>query len=75
VKKIILKVEGISCQHCVRAIEDSVGLLRGVEIVTVNLTEKEVTVSFNEQKVSVEQVVKRIEEEGYEVESRQLLEV
>jgi copper chaperone CopZ len=39
-QKIILKVEGMSCQHCVSAIKDGVGLLPGVEEVTVNLQKK-----------------------------------
>ncbi|MCY8277953.1 MULTISPECIES: copper ion binding protein, partial [Bacilli] len=32
-----LQVEGMSCQHCVKAVETSVGELDGVSAVHVNL--------------------------------------
>ncbi len=35
--KDILTVEGMSCGHCVKAVEDSVGKLSGVKEVKVHL--------------------------------------
>lgn len=34
------KVEGMACEHCVKAITNAVGVLAGIENVTVNLNEK-----------------------------------
>ncbi|MBJ3843783.1 heavy-metal-associated domain-containing protein, partial [Salmonella enterica subsp. enterica serovar Kentucky] len=46
-----LKVEGMSCNHCVQAVEGNVGKLGGVESVKVNLNEGKVEVSFDSGKV------------------------
>jgi len=35
--KVTLKVEGMSCGHCVKAIEESVGAITGVSKVKVHL--------------------------------------
>ena len=36
-EKVTLSVEGMSCGHCVKAVEGSVGKLQGVSDVKVNL--------------------------------------
>ncbi|MFP3514555.1 cation transporter, partial [Peribacillus sp. SIMBA_075] len=36
-EQVHLQVSGMSCQHCVKAVEDSVGALSGVEKVYVSL--------------------------------------
>ncbi|MFS0879015.1 copper chaperone CopZ [Metabacillus niabensis] len=61
------KVEGMSCQHCVNAVEGSVGKLQGVQHVKVLLDKGEVEVSFEKDKVSNEEIVETIEEQGYDV--------
>lgn len=66
-QNVILKVEGMSCGHCVKAVESSVGELNGIETVKVNLDEAEVEVSFNEAQVSLEQIKETIEEQGYDI--------
>ena len=38
--KEVLKVEGMSCNHCVNSIETSVGGLTGVSAVKVDLRQK-----------------------------------
>ena len=45
--KEILKVEGMSCDHCVNSIETSVGELTGVSAVQVDLGNNEVSVEFD----------------------------
>ncbi|MEK9198230.1 copper chaperone CopZ [Ureibacillus sp. 179-F W5.1 NHS] len=67
-KNVTLNVQGMSCGHCVKAIEGSVGKLEGVDQVSVNLDEALVDVSFNESQVSLEQIKETIEEQGYDVE-------
>ena len=39
-EKVTLNVEGMSCGHCVKAVESSVGDLNGVSSVKVDLEEK-----------------------------------
>ncbi|OIR61862.1 copper resistance protein CopZ [Bacillus sp. FMQ74] len=62
-----LQVEGMSCQHCVKAVETSVGELDGVSAVHVNLEAGKVEVSFDADKVSVKDIADAIEDQGYDV--------
>lgn len=66
-KDITLKVQGMSCGHCVNAIEGSVGPLAGVEQVKVNLADAQVDVAFDEAQVSLDKIKETIEDQGYEI--------
>ncbi|MFC3882172.1 copper chaperone CopZ [Bacillus songklensis] len=66
-EKVTLNVQGMSCGHCVKAIEGSVGELSGVSKVTVHLAEGQVDVEFDANKVSVEQIKETIDDQGYDV--------
>lgn len=70
--KILLSVNEMSCQHCVRAIEQAVGEIEGTNEVLVDLDKKEVSVTFDETQVNIAQIVDLIEEAGYEVDKKQL---
>lgn len=65
--KETLKVEGMSCNHCVNSIETSVGELNGVSTVNVNLDQGDVTVEFDETKTSLAQIKETIEDQGYDI--------
>ncbi len=67
-QNVTLNVQGMSCGHCVKAIEGSVGELAGVNQVSVKLDEALVDVSFNESQVSVDKIKETIEDQGYDVE-------
>ncbi|GLC90572.1 copper chaperone CopZ [Lysinibacillus piscis] len=66
-QNVTLNVQGMSCGHCVSAVEKGVGALTGVEQVTVNLAEGLVDVAFNDAQVSVEQIKEAIDDQGYDV--------
>lgn len=66
-ENVILNVNGMTCGHCVKAVETSVGALAGVQEVKVDLTEKKVSVAYNEDAVTVEQIKETIDEQGYDV--------
>lgn len=65
--KETLKVQGMSCNHCVNSIEGSVGQLAGVSSVKVDLSNGEVTVEFDNQQTTLDQIKETIEEQGYDV--------
>ncbi|MGM0900596.1 MAG: copper chaperone CopZ [Bacillota bacterium] len=67
-KNTTLNVQGMSCGHCVKAVEGSVGQLEGVNQVNVKLDEALVEVAFNESKVSLDKIKETIEDQGYDVE-------
>jgi copper chaperone len=64
-KQVTLKVEGMSCNHCVMTIEDTLKNM-GAEG-KVNLADKSVSVTFDEQRLALEQIKEAIEEQGYDV--------
>lgn len=66
-EKITLKVEGMSCNHCVNAIEGSVGKLDGVSHTKVNLQEGNVEVEYDSSKVNLDEIKETIDDQGYDV--------
>jgi copper chaperone len=62
-----LDVKGMSCSHCVNAIESALKELNGVESFNVDLNGNQVTLSYDEEVVQIEKVKEAIEEEGYDV--------
>ena len=66
-EKVTLNVQGISCGHCVKAVEGSVGALKGISSVKVDLKAAKVDVEFNDQEVSLNQIKETIEDQGYDV--------
>ncbi len=66
-EKITLNVEGMSCGHCVKAIEGSVGKLTGINLVKVNLDSGTVDVEYNLSEVTIDTIKETIDDQGYEV--------
>jgi copper chaperone len=63
----ILNVEGMTCEHCVKAIKDSVGALDGVIHVSVDITAMTVTVKYNTGTIPLGKIINEIEDQGYDV--------
>ncbi|MFD1032029.1 copper chaperone CopZ [Metaplanococcus flavidus] len=62
-----LQVSGMSCQHCVKAVTDSVMKLDGVEKVDVSLENGSVDVSYSNPSLEAAKVAETIEDQGYDV--------
>jgi len=60
-----LKVEGMTCGHCVMRVEKALEGVDGVKSVTVNLDSKEAQVQFKGDKVDGDVLVKAVEGAGY----------
>ncbi|MCM3634721.1 copper chaperone CopZ [Paenibacillus camelliae] len=67
-KNVTLHVQGMSCGHCVKSVEGSVGQLAGVDQVTVKLDAGQVDVTFDDSQVSLDTIKETIEDQGYGVE-------
>ena len=61
----ILKVKGMSCQHCVMSVTKALSQLEGIKNVQVDLAKGEVRFD-NIKEVASEQIAKAIEDAGYE---------
>lgn len=66
-EKTVLKVDGMSCQHCVEAITKAVGALDGVNEVKVDLSTKTVAVTHDEAKAPLSKIKFEIEDQGYDI--------
>ena len=62
---VTLQVKGMSCGHCVRAVENA--LKEAGASGKVDLAGGKVTVEYEEGKVSLEALKAAIEEQGYDV--------
>jgi copper chaperone len=62
---VTLKVEGMSCGHCVNSVE---GALKEIGASgKVNLGAKSVEIEYDETKLSLEKIKEAIEDQGYDV--------
>lgn len=64
---VVLNVQGMSCGHCVKAVEAALGELQGINEVKVDLENAQVTVAFDTAKVAIETIKEAIEEQGYDI--------
>ncbi|MHA6480480.1 copper ion binding protein [Paenibacillus sp. strain BS8-2] len=62
---VVLKVEGMSCGHCVNSVEKAVSGLGATG--QVSLGDKSVTVQYDDSKVSLDAIKAAIEDQGYDV--------
>lgn len=60
-----LTVEGMSCGHCVSAVEKAVSNLGAAA--KVDLAAKKVSVEYDENKVTLGAIKEAIEDQGYDV--------
>ena len=63
----VINVEGMTCQHCVQTVTETVGKMIGVEKVGVSLEQKEVTIDYDELQTETEAISVQIVEAGFEV--------
>ncbi|WP_028987956.1 cation transporter [Thermicanus aegyptius] len=64
-QKVTLKVEGMSCGHCVNAVENALKQVGAKG--SVDLANGTVTIEYDENKVSLEKLKQAIEDQGYDV--------
>lgn len=67
VKQIMLQVPEVHCDHCKSSLEGAVGAMSGVESVEVSVPDATLDVTFDEERVELDQIKGTIEEQGYAV--------
>ena len=60
-----LKIEGMTCAACVKAVERTVKKLPGINEATVNLSTEKLLVDFNNKEVSIDRIKEAIDKKGY----------
>ncbi|OIK09723.1 copper resistance protein CopZ [Bacillus sp. MUM 116] len=66
-ENITLNVKGMSCGHCVKAVEGSVGELQGVKKVEVHLDKGTVDIEFDKNIVTLSKIKETIDDQGYDI--------
>jgi len=64
-KILDLKIEGMSCGHCVMAVKKELGKLNGVTVESVEVGKARVQI--DETAITPERLAKAVEEAGYRV--------
>jgi len=66
-KTVAISVEGMSCEHCVRAVKGALEAQKGVKEAEVSLEGKSARVVYEDGLVGLEDLKAAILEEGYQV--------
>jgi copper chaperone len=63
--EIILKIEGMSCQHCVMSVKKALGSVSGVSSADVSVGSAKIV--FDESKTGKEDITRAIQKAGYKI--------
>lgn len=66
---VVLTVPDISCEHCARTIREALTPVKGIQRLDVNITAKQVRVTYDETQVATEKMKEILRQEGYPVAS------
>ena len=66
-KNQVIKVKGMTCDHCVQTITKAVEGINGIARVQVDLEKRQVTVGFEENQTDLKAISAKIIEAGFEV--------
>jgi copper chaperone len=66
-EKAMLQVDGMSCEHCVKAVNKAIGTLAGVRDVVVDLKKGTVAFQYDPALTALAVIKAAIDEQGYEV--------
>ena len=58
-------ISGMTCAACVRAVEKAAGELEGVRSAAVNLSLENMIVDYDEERVTIEDIIRAVESRGY----------
>jgi copper chaperone len=67
VEKVVFNVDGMSCEHCARAVTNAVAAIAGTADVSVDLKKGTVSFDFDSGKAALDDIAAAITEEGYAV--------
>lgn len=62
-----LKIEGMTCDHCKKAVDGALRNLQGVQEVKVDVAKGLADVTYNNSEVTADSMKEAVEEQGYDV--------
>ena len=66
-KKITLEVNGMTCDHCVQTIKDTLNKIIGLNLIEINLDKSQVKIEFEESQTNIKTISGEIVALGFEV--------
>jgi copper chaperone len=63
----MLKIQGMTCNHCVMRVAKALKAVPGVQDAQVDLTKAEVVVSYDEALVDIDKLSLAVSDAGYQV--------
>lgn len=67
-EKLILHIEGMSCEHCAKRVTEALKAVKGVKKAEVHLETKSADVTYIPSKTRREAMILAVQEAGYEAE-------
>ena len=62
----VIKIDGMTCNNCVKSVHNVVSKLDGVQTISVSLEQQQATATFDDSKVSAEKIAATIEDAGFD---------
>ena len=62
---MVLQIEGMSCAHCVKRVEEALRAVKGVKSAKADLANKTAQVTYVPAKTGKEQLVQAVEKAGF----------
>lgn len=66
-KKEIIKIEGMMCEHCEHRVEEAIKKIDGIHMCTANAKDDKAIVEYDEEKTGIAEIKETIESIGYDV--------
>jgi copper chaperone len=63
----MINVEGMSCEHCVKAVTDAVVALPSVSDVSVDMEGGTASLTYDSSETSLDAIKEAIEDQGYDI--------
>ena len=73
IRKVTLKIKGIHCAGCIKAIQSYLSDIDGIRKCEVNLANESASIEFDQNKVSIDDIEKAIEDIGYSIAYERLM--
>ena len=64
-KKVVLKVEGMHCEHCALKVQDALKKIDGIKSVKINLNKQQAIITYKND-LSFDKIKEVIESVGYQ---------
>lgn len=64
-ERVTISIDGMSCSHCVRSVDQALKALEGVQVEQVAIGSA--TVSYDPATITPQRIAEAVEDEGYQV--------